>query len=227
MKLADSSNPVRAIVFDLDGLLADSEPLWRLAEREVFGTLGLELDEKALSETTGIRLDEVVRIRYRQKAWEGPSLEAVENMILDALEGHIRAQGKAMPGAYDAVEAARQTGLPMGLASSSPMRVIQQQLEHLGIRDAFDAVHSAEKEPYGKPHPAVYLRTSESLGIPARNGLAFEDSLPGMVAAKAATMRVVVVPDAEAAAAPGFGLADWRFDSLQAIPAAFWNELSV
>jgi sugar-phosphatase len=225
MALVDSSSPVRAIVFDLDGLLADSEPLWRKAEQEVFGSLGLELDEAALAETTGIRLDEVVRIRYRQKPWEGPSPKAVEGLIMDALDAHIDRSGKPMPGALAAVRDARQTGLPLALASSSPMRVIERQLTHLDIRDAFDAVHSAEKEAFGKPHPAVYLQAASSLSLPGRNCLALEDSLAGMVAAKAASMRVVVVPDKEVEGDPGFGLADWRFASLEALDHSFWNDL--
>lgn len=214
--------PVAAIVFDLDGLLTDSEPLWREAERRVFAGLGVPLTEAELAETTGIRLDEVVRIRHRARPWDGVPLAAVEERILDELDGLIAERGRPMPGALAAVDGAAATGLPLALASSSPLRVIRRQLERLGLEGAFAAVRSAEGEAYGKPHPAVYLSAAEALGVPARRCLALEDSLPGLIAAKAATMRAVAVPSAEDAGRPGFGIADWTLGSLAEADAGAW-----
>ena len=210
---------IQAIIFDLDGLLVNSEPLWRRAESIVFGQLGIALNEAELSETTGIRLDEVVRIRHRQHPWPSPSLPEVEQWILKELDQLILAEAGPTPGAMEVVRFFADRGLPMAVASSSPLHVIESQLGKLGLLDAFSILRSAEHEKLGKPYPGVYLRTAEALGVEARTCLAFEDSIPGLIAAKAANMRAVAVPDPEHDHAPGFGIADRVLTTL-----LDWNE---
>jgi beta-phosphoglucomutase-like phosphatase (HAD superfamily) len=213
---------LRAAIFDLDGLLVHSEPLWREAERRIFSALGLVLSEEDLAQTTGIRLDEVVRIRYREQPWSGPGLAEVAESILEELESLVRARGQAMPGAEQAVHFFVERNIPLGLASSSPLRIIKAQLEHISLLEAFDCIHSAEREVLGKPYPGVYLRTAESLQVPARECLAFEDSLPGLIAAKAASMKAVAVPEPHFATHPGMGIADRQLRSLEEWDAALW-----
>jgi len=130
-----------------------------------------------------------------------------------------------MPGAVQAVEDAAARGLPLAVASSSPISVIMAQLERQNLVDAFAEIRSAEHEELGKPHPAVYLRTAEALGIPARQCIALEDSIPGLIAAKAANMQAVVVPAHEEAGHPGFGLADHRFASLVDLNEQTWDRI--
>ncbi len=216
---------IQAIIFDLDGLLVESEPLWRRAEAKVFGSLGLSLSETELAETTGIRLDEVVRIRYRKQAWSGLSLKEVENAILEELLVLIEREGSALPGVAETLAFFEQRGIPLGLASSSPLRVIEAQLRKIASESFFKVVCSAEFEAFGKPHPGVYLSTAEKLGIEPRLCLAFEDSLPGLIAAKAANMKAVAVPDREFAAHPGFGLADAVLTSLEEWNEGLWQSL--
>lgn len=216
---------IKAIVFDLDGLLVQSEPLWRTAEQKVFSGLGLELDEKALAQTTGIRLDEVVRIRFREHPWTGLSLPQVERDILDELEHLIREKAQPCPGAAEAISFFTERGLPLALASSSPMRVIRTQLGKMGWLEAFHALLSAEDDSLGKPYPGVYLRSAKALGVDAHQCLALEDSLPGLIAAKAAGMTAIAVPDPDFAGHPGFGLADQVLDSLEALDQRIWDSL--
>jgi mannitol-1-/sugar-/sorbitol-6-/2-deoxyglucose-6-phosphatase len=102
----------------------------------------------------------------------------------------------------------------IGLASSSPMRLIQSVLQHLDIHQNFKAVYSAEFEPYGKPHPAVYLSCAQELGSNPLHCLAFEDSVNGMIAAKAARMKVVAVPEPHNQHDKRFALADLKLSSL-------------
>lgn len=217
---------IEAVIFDMDGLLVDSEPLWRRAEVEVFRSEGLAITEEDCKTTMGLRLDDVVRARLPHLS--GPSPQAIAERLL--VEEHIllrvielvRAEGQAKAGAHSAVELALARGFVVALASSSPLRLIHATLERIGLADRFLVVHSAEAEPYGKPHPAVYLTTSARLGVAPERCVAVEDSIRGLVAAKAASMRCIVVPEEEA---PGFALADLVLASLTALDDTAWSTL--
>ncbi|MEQ1508359.1 MAG: hexitol phosphatase HxpB [Myxococcota bacterium] len=210
---------MRAVVFDLDGLLIDSEPLWQQVEIAAFGALGIPLTAADAAETTGLRIDAVVAHRYTPSGG-GPSREAVTADIVARMVAAVTDRGVALPGAVDAVAAARAVADRIGLASSSPRVLIDAALARLGLSGAFDAVASAEGEPYGKPHPAVYLTLAARLGVEPARCLAVEDSVNGMIAAKAARMRCAVVPEPHAFADPRFGLADARLRSLTALDRA-------
>lgn len=210
-----------AVIFDLDGLLIDSEPHWRRAEIEVFARAGLVLTDAECAETTGLRIDEVVRLRRAQCAgWhtltEGDAVEAV----LARVTALLSAEGVAKPGAVAAVRRVAASGVRVALASSSPTRVIRAALAGIGLTGAFEVVQSAEGEPYGKPHPGVYLTTAERLGVAPTACVAVEDSLNGLIAAKAARMRCVAVPERPDAR---FALADVVLDSLEGMVEAHWR----
>lgn len=196
----------------MDGLLVDSEPLWRAAEIEVFGGVGLTLTEGDCGLTTGLRLDEVVRFWFDRRPWSGVSLEAVHDRIVEAMAELLVTQSVALPGAVKAVRGVVARGIPVAVATSSPRALIGPALAGIGLTDAFPLTCSAEDEPYGKPHPAVYLRAAERLGVAPTACVAFEDSLNGVIAAKAARMLCVAVPERDH---PGFGVADVRLASLR------------
>lgn len=220
---------VAAVLFDLDGLLIDSEPLWRAAEIEEFGAVGVALSEADCAETTGLRIDEVVAQRYALTPWPAAlgSLHQVSERIIDGLIARVRSGGRALPGALAAVEAARARGVKVGLASSSARRIIEAAVDHLGLQGRFDALHSAEALPLGKPHPAVYLEIAEQLGVPAASCLAIEDSLNGVLAAKAARMRCLAVPEPPHRHDPRFSIADAVIDSLELLDDGLWRRLGV
>lgn len=208
---------IRAAIFDLDGLLVDSEPSWRRSEIEHFASVGLHLTDEQCAETTGIRIDEVVAIRHRQRPWASPSVEVITARIVDRMVALLRAEVPSKPGAARAVDLCARAGLRLAVASSSPLRLIEAALEGLGLRDRFELVVSAEHEPYGKPHPAVFLRTAGALGISPVECLVLEDSLAGLIAAKAARMTCIAVPERPD---PRFALADLTLPSLEALDAA-------
>jgi sugar-phosphatase len=108
----------------------------------------------------------------------------------------------------------QENGLRIGLATSSYDVLIQTILSTLGIRDYFQTVHSAEYEMYGKPHPAVYLSAAQQLGVDPKKCLVVEDSLNGIVSAKAARMTVICVPEKTHIRDPRLILADAEFESL-------------
>lgn len=210
---------VDAVIFDMDGVLIDSEPLWQAAEIAVFARHGVTLDTDLCRQTTGLRIDEVVAYWRRRRPWSGADDATVTDEIKQAVAALIRAEGRALPGALTAPKAARDLGLRCALASSSPMVVIDAVLDVLGLRDDFEVVRSAETEALGKPHPAVYLTTAAALGVPAHHCVAVEDSVNGMVSACAARMTTVVIPEPPLRADPRFGLADFQVDSLADLPA--------
>jgi HAD superfamily hydrolase (TIGR01509 family) len=207
---------VNTVIFDMDGLLIDSEPLWGKAMREVFATVGVELTSELTSQTTGLRTVEVVDYWHDYFQWNGKSREQVTTEIIDTVISKILAQGTAMEGLHYILDYFRTKGFKLGLASSSPLRLIDSALDHLEIKPYFNAIRSAEFESHGKPHPAVYLACAAALDSHPLHCLAFEDSVTGMIAAKAARMKVVVVPEAHNRNDKRYALADLQLDSLLA-----------
>jgi sugar-phosphatase len=205
---------MKAAILDMDGLLIDSEPLWRRAEREVFATVGLALTDSDCRRTTGLRADEVVRFWFDRHQWQGPGCDEVHDRLLGRVTELIRTEGRAMAGVHNALACVQSAGLRLALASSSPAELIDVVLETLGFEGVFEVVCSGADEEHGKPDPAVYLTTLSKLGVPAGDCIAFEDSVAGVQAAKAAGILAIAVPDPAAFSDPGFDTADLKLRSL-------------
>ena len=216
---------LRAAIFDMDGLLIDSEPLWTRAEIEAFAVVGIELDQEKCAQTVGKGLEEVVRFRYDQQPWRGKSLEEVGLLIHRRMLELVKAEGRAMPGAIEAVEFFRSKKLKLGLATSSDRGLIDASLEALELSTAFDHLQSGSELEHGKPHPLVYLVTAERLGIPPGECLALEDSIPGLEAAKAAGMQAIAVPEPRLFGDPRFDIADVVLRTLKELNQEVWNRL--
>ncbi|SEV94897.1 sugar-phosphatase [Chitinophaga sp. YR573] len=205
---------INTVIFDMDGLLIDSEPLWGQAMREVFATVGVELSMEQASHTTGLRTAEVVDYWHNFFKWEGKGSEQVTSEIIDSVTAKIVAEGEMMEGLEYILDYFEQKKFKIGLASSSPMRLILAAVNHFGIKDRFQVISSAEFESHGKPHPAVYLSCAKELGSRPLQCIAFEDSVTGMTAAKAARMKVVVVPEPHNRSNKRYALADVQLSSL-------------
>jgi len=205
---------VRGVIFDMDGLLVDSEPLWVRAEIEVFGEVGLVLGEEDCAKTKGLRIDDVVGYWFARHPWERRSPIEVQTRLVQRVADLVAAEGRALPGVHEAIAVARAGGRKIALASSSPRLIIEATLARLGLATAFDVVRSAETEPLGKPHPGIFLSTAAELGAPAVDCLVLEDSLTGVIAAKAARMACVAVPFDYPAHGAGFAIADAIVGSL-------------
>jgi HAD superfamily hydrolase (TIGR01509 family) len=205
---------IRALIFDMDGVLVDSEPFWRRAEQESFALAGLELTEEDCLKTTGLRIDEVVEHWYRQFPWERPSKTEIAEAIVRRVAELIRQEGALLPGADAALGLGPALGLRTALATSSPHAVIRAVLETFGLARHFEVVHSAQDEPNGKPHPGVYLTTAARLGVSPEACVAIEDSPNGVLAARAAGMKCVAVPLPELRDDPRLHSADVILDGL-------------
>jgi HAD superfamily hydrolase (TIGR01509 family) len=230
--MARGPHVVRAVVFDMDGVIVDSEPLWHAVEQDVFARLGTPITLAQCLETTGLRVDEVVLHRWERQPWTGgQSREEVARMIIEGMESRLRAGATAMPGLREALVFLQSLRLPLAVASSSPLELIHACLEGLGIASYFTHVCSATAEPLGKPHPAVYLTAARLLGVAARDCVAIEDSFNGALAAKAARMRCLAVPDLRLVRDLGelsrFAFCDGVLPSLHALDEQLWAKLNL
>ena len=178
----------------MDGVLVDSEPIWRAVEREVFAGVGIEVTDEDLFETMGVRVADVVERWHRRKPWDRPSREEVARSIVERVAHAIEREGAFNREATPAIDYVDGLGLRLALASSSPMRLIQKVLSIGGLVDRFEVVLSAEDEERGKPDPAVYLSAARKLGVQPERCLAVEDSINGVRSAKDAGMVCVAVP---------------------------------
>lgn len=206
-----------AVIFDMDGLLIDSEPLWVRAEIEVFGAVGVALSEADCAQTKGLRTDDVVAHWHVRRGWTSCSREDVEQRLIARVAELVRSEGRAMPGIANAIAAARELTSEIALASSSPHALIDATLERLDLRSVFRVVRSAQTERHGKPHPAIFLSTAADLGVPPVDCIVLEDSLMGVLAAKAARMTCIAVPEAYPDHDPRFVIADRIVGSLEAV----------
>lgn len=212
-----------ATLFDMDGLLIDSEILWHKAELEIFARLKVPMSASDGRSTKGLYVDEVVDYWYGIHPWEGPTPSDVSDELLTRVGDLVESEGRLMPGALRAIDLASERG-PVALASSTPLALIERCLHHFNLTDRFASIHSAQFEPYGKPHPGVFLTAASSLGVRPTRCLVFEDSPAGVLAAKAASMFVVAVPTPDDRDDPVFAVADLVLTSLEELSAQWLEE---
>lgn len=210
---------LRAVIFDMDGLLIDSEPLWVRAEIEVFQAAGVALTEADCARTKGLRVDDVVQYWHLRRGFSGQSPAEVEGRLVERVAELVRTEGAALRGVGDAMAAARTAARGVALASSSPMPIIEAALERLDLRSAFDVVQSAQGDSHGKPHPSIFIRTAQHLGVSPLECVVLEDSMNGVLAAKSARMGCVAVPFDHPSHDPRFVIADAVVASLADVTA--------
>jgi sugar-phosphatase len=210
---------IKAVIFDMDGIIIDSEPLWREAEKQVFKSIGYDFTDEMCKLTMGMRTTEVVEYWYQELKWTDPSIKEVENNILQTVHRLIMDKGEAMNGLYELLSYLKSKNITTALASSSHQFLIDAVVDKLNIKNEFNAIHSAEKLKYGKPHPEIFMQTATALNINPLNCLVIEDSINGVIAAKAALMKVVAIPDEEQKNNPKFLIADYVLENLEAVKA--------
>lgn len=207
---------VRAVIFDMDGVLIDSEPFWRKVQLSVYKKIGLPVTEMTFLKTTGIRLDKAVDLIYDLFPWgTAPSKSEVIEQIITGMEKTIRKEGKLKESVAKTLLLCRRKNLKLALASSSAMRLIKTTLKTLHLRDVFSVIHSGEHEKHPKPAPDIYLTVARKLKINPVNCLAIEDSPVGIESATSAGMYCLAVVDPLHASDPGYNLADYKLHSLK------------
>lgn len=215
-----------AAIFDMDGLLLDTEPLWGISMLKVAEHYQVPIGPHFFKHTTGLRIYEVTEYWKEKFPWPGTaSAQQLAEDILDDIIALAKKEGGIMPGAAECLQWLQSRSIKTGLATSSPTRMLNELIDHYHLRPYFEALISADTAIFGKPHPEVYMQCAHALNVAAWNCVALEDSVNGMIAAKAARMKVIVVPEEARFEDPRFGLADTKLHSLKEFTATTWEQL--
>lgn len=214
-----------AIFFDMDGVIVDSEPEWQAAEINVFAGVGVTLTIADCLKTQGMRIDEAVQFWFEKAPWKGPSTSDIVEAIVARMEERLRKSAVAKEGAVESMRSARQCSDVLAIVSSSPKRLIRSVIERLQLETLIDFFVSGQDVPRSKPDPSIYVLAAKRAGVASQHAWVVEDSVPGVIAAKAAGMHCVVLPEKEKADAPEFLRADLRIDSLLELDETRWGQL--
>lgn len=217
---------IRAVIFDMDGIIIDSEPLWKLAEKQVFTSMGVHVTAAHAAITATMTTKEVTEYWFNYSPWKNTSLKEVENAVIDKVGELITAKGKPIVGVSETLAFFKQRKFKIGLATNSPYKLIPMVLEKIGITHFFDAITSSDEAPKGKPDPSVYLTTARKLDVPPQFCLAFEDSGSGLKAAKRAGMKTVAIPASFEYDHPKFEMADLKLPNFKTFNEKYLDYLS-
>jgi len=220
------SGDLAAVLFDMDGLLVDSEPLWTVAEIELAGRLGGTWDPGLKTAIVGTRLEVAVPTILRWYGRDAAEDEVAETSrwLLGRMGELLTERVPLLPGAADLLAAVRAAGIPVALVSSSYRALVDAVLAS-GV-GPFDLTVAGDEVTDGKPHPAPYLLACARLGVEPQQCVVLEDSPSGVAAGEAAGCAVVAVPSVPGVSfddAPrrlvASGLRDVTLDALRALVA--------
>jgi mannitol-1-/sugar-/sorbitol-6-/2-deoxyglucose-6-phosphatase len=214
---------IKAVIFDMDGVLIDSEYLWRKAMIIGFNEYDMQVTEDECRKTMGMRFAEVARLWIDHFNKNNVSPAQLEDTVVSHLERLIHTEGKFIESIPEILEFCKQKKLKTGLATSSSNRLMRTVLNKLELNNKLDSTVSAEFMKYGKPHPEVFLTCAEELKTAPEECLVIEDSLNGVIAAKAARMQVIAIPDDSHTRVQQFILADFKFKRMNEVLALFKN----
>lgn len=217
---------LNTVIFDIDGLLIDSEPLWEESANEIFKLYDLSLTEEQYKTTTGLKTKEFIHWWFTFFKIDPKEFAIAEKKIIELVLQKIYTKGNIMPGVAYIFDFFVKRNFKIGLASSSPQELIDLAVEMTGIKNYVQVTSSAESLPLGKPHPQVYLNCAEKLKSNPIQCICFEDSFNGLIAAKAARMKCVIVPHYSLLKDERWGAADLKLSSLQNFGELHFNSIN-
>ena len=205
---------IKAVIFDMDGVIIDSEPLWRRAMIQSFTEVGIPFSDEHCHITTGLRFKEVAEFWFTKHGITHVSINEFDELVITRLCDLIAKEGKTMKGVLEALAFFKGKGLKIGIGTSSNNKLMNTVVNVLDIKDYFDVLCSAEHMSHGKPHPQVYLTCAQQLGVNPLHCLVIEDSVNGIIAGKAAQMKVLAIPEEINHNNTKFLIADYSVKSL-------------
>lgn len=211
----------KAVIFDMDGVIIDSEPLWRRAEISTFGEYGYELNDDMCRSTAGLRLTQVIEHWQRKFGYN----DFVKNELFTKVHAEvirlIKTEGKPFAGLLELLNHLNSLNYKIALASGSSYEIIFTVLEKFQIKSFFEEIRSGEEEEFSKPHPQIFINTAKKLNVAYEDCWVIEDSRNGVIAARAARMKVIAMPEKEVENDSVFSIADTKVKSLLDVTKLF------
>ncbi|HYE81606.1 MAG TPA: HAD family phosphatase [Clostridia bacterium] len=185
---------IKAVIFDVDGTLIDSMWIWRQVDIEFLGKRGISLPERLQSEIEGMSYSETA-IYFKARFDLPESLEEIKEEWSIMAEDYYKRRIKLKSGAKEFLKLLYDKGYTIGIATSNSRELVEHMLANHGIKQYFSNIRTSCEVDKGKPHPDVYLKVAEDMGIEPCHCIVFEDTIAGVMAAKSAGMKVFAVAD--------------------------------
>lgn len=210
---------IKAVIFDMDGTLINSQPIWYQVSTDFFQKNGFPVTMDDMIKLTGSPVAKLVDYVLQTHGQKDKERAQLVTELMDYAVSEILAAKPLMPNVKEVLAQLKQQGIKMAVASASPRNMLQGIVDSCGIAEYFDYLASAEELDYNKPHPAVYLHAAQQLSINPTECFAVEDSVLGMISGKAATMKTVVIPAQAEWDDPRWTLADFKLTNIAELPA--------
>ncbi len=216
---------IQGVIFDLDGTLIDSEPLWQEAEITTFASVGLELTRADCMQTKGLQPFEAVKHWHRKLINPKRNVEELAVELCERVKELFEKKLLMKEGVIEILEFWKEKKIPMAIASASSMNIIESVVKTFNLDQYFSLIYSGDFEKFGKPHPGIFITTAERMKVDPVFTVVFEDSFNGMIAAKAARMKLVAYLDEISPDDTKYDFADLKLESFHNFGAAQFNYL--
>ncbi|MCC8381045.1 hexitol phosphatase HxpB [Xenorhabdus sp. PB30.3] len=205
---------MKAVIFDMDGVLIDSEPLWKKSGMLILNHYGIPITYDEMLSMAGIPVSGMIDRACRLYNKNNLNKSKIEKELFHKGVELILTEKPIMDGIVECLELLVKRNIKIGIASASPLSFLLKIVEQCGIDNYFDYISSAEDMAYNKPHPMVYLNAAKKLNVLPTECIGIEDSKTGMISVKAASMKCIVIPNNIEYNHAYWDVADWKIKSI-------------